>query len=764
MFRFIFLFTISFSFMSKGYAQIPIGKWRNHFSFNEGKCLSAGNSKIYCATSMGVIVYNRTTNEIDQLSKINGLTEVGISAIAYLPSDNIIAIGYESGNVDLVYQNRVVSIPDIKEKSLSGSKTINGFLLFNDKLYTATDFGIVVIDPLKREVKDTYFLGENGTYLKVKSVVVFNNRFWAATAKGLLSASVTDPLLVSFDRWTFETSFINPDNACIGVAASSDALFALENNEYNSDILWRYDGNNWIEVDRPYAGSLDLSVGNGRVLVTSNLGVSAYSLAGSKDFTVNHYSFTGSFKPNAAIFLETDEIAIADNEMGLVTGTISNQISVKPAGPVNNKAFSLGVSNDRVVATSGGYDASYSNMWNTFVFHKFSDEQWGYYADWNGHDAVTVAFNPKNTSSFFVGSWGHGVYQFQNDELIDHFTPANSTLQSVLSNSPFCRVSGLAFDNKGNLWVSNAGVQNPISVRKADGTWVSFPYSGSIGTDRVTTLHYSEYGSLWLLLPQNKGVFVLNPGQNIDSKDDDLYRRISPSDRDGKAFNVDINSLAFDKDNYLWLGTSQGVLLSYNPNRVFDGGFYFQKIKIPDVVPGLAVYLLETETVTSVAIDGGNRKWFGTSKSGLYLFSSDGTKEVLHFNSENSPLPSNNILDVKIHPVSGEVFVATDKGLVSYRSDANEPLVKFGKVYSYPNPVPPGYNGKITITGLVEKTIVKITDINGNLIYETMSEGGMANWDGRSLRGNRVASGVYLVLCADSKGEQTAVTKILFIK
>jgi hypothetical protein len=222
--------------------------------------------------------------------------------------------------------------------------------------------------------------------------------------------------------------------------------------------------------------------------------------------------------------------------------------------------------------------------------------------------------------------------------------------------------------------------------------------------------------------------------------------------------------MAFDKDGYLWLGTNQGVLLSYNSEKVFDGGTYFQKIKIPDVVPGLAVYLLETESVTSITVDGGNRKWFGTSKSGAFLFNADGTKQLQHFNAENSPLPSNSIIDIKVHPTTGEVFFATDKGMVAYRGDASEPSNGFGKVYSYPNPVPPGYSGKITIVGLVENTIVKITDINGNLIYETMSEGGMAMWDGKSLKGNRVATGVYLVFCADKTGEQSTVTKILFIK
>ncbi|MGE0077811.1 MAG: two-component regulator propeller domain-containing protein [Bacteroidales bacterium] len=745
-------------------AQIPLGKWREHFSFSQGKFISAGNNKVFCGTTNGIFIYNLNSSEVDKLTKVNGLSEVGITAMVYFSSNNLLAIGYESGNIDLVYSNEVVNIPDIKEKSLSGSKVINNFLLYQNKLYTSTDFGIVVIDPSKKEVKDTYFIGENGTNLKVNNLVVFNNLFWAATEKGLLNASVTEPLLVSSERWNRVASFADPNNECIDITATDNVIFALEKQESSNDILWLYNGSNWSEIDRPFDNALSVKMNSNKVLVTSNTGIISYNTSGTKGITTTTYTCSESFKPNIAVPVDADQFAIADGDIGLVVGTTANQNAIKPAGPFNNNAFSIGVSSDRVIVTNGGYDASFGNLWNNFIIHKFIDEQWSYYIGWGDHDATVVEFNPSNPSSYFVGSWGHGIYQFKDDEMVAHYTPDNSSLQTILPNSPFCRISGLAFDGKGNLWASNPMVPNPISVLKTDGTWVSFPYLTAIGEERVSTLHYSEYGSLWLILPFGKGLFVLNPGSSIDSKDDDLYRKFVPYDKDGNTISASINALAFDKDNYLWLGTSAGVLLSYNPDKVFDGGFYMQKIKIPDVVDGLAVYLLETETVTSVTVDGGNRKWFGTAKSGLYLFSSDGTKEQLHFTEANSPLPSNNILDVKIHPVSGEVFIATDKGMVSYRGDANEASDKFGKVYSYPNPVPPGYSGKITITGLVEKTIVKITDINGNLIYETMSEGGMATWDGKSLRGNKVATGVYLVFCSDSKGKETAVTKILFIK
>ena len=762
MFRTILLSLPLMMIFSGAFPQVPHGKWRDHFSFNEGKYVTSGDNKVFCATQTGIIIYNN--GEIDKITKVNGLTDVGITAIAFGGANKILAVGYENGNIDLVYTDRVVNISDIKEKSLLGSKVINHFLFYQDKIYTSTDFGIVVIDPEKKEVKDTYFLGEGGQNLKVNCLATYNNYFWAATVSGVLTALTTDPLLVSFDRWTKQSFFANPDAECVSLSASTEAIFAVENQGLSNDIVWRNNGAGWFELDRPYTGVKSVALGFGKVVVTSNTGVATYGVNGTLGPKMTNYSFPWAFKPNRAMPIDADELAIADGDAGLVIGTTSSQNSYKPKGPDSNKAFAIGASSERVVIASGGYDATFSNQWNIFRVHRFKNEQWSDFTDWERHDAVVVELDPRNPSSYFVGSWGHGVFQFNGDEKIAHFTPENSSLQSIFPGSPFCRISGLAFDSKGNLWVSNAMVANPISVRKADGGWVSFPYSSAINAEKISALRYSPFGALWLVLPRGEGLFALKPGNDIDSKDDDLFCKIKPYDREGNIFNVELNAMAFDKDGYLWLGSNQGVLLSYNSEKVFDGGTYFQKIKIPDVVPGLAVYLLETESVTSITVDGGNRKWFGTSKSGAFLFNADGTKQLQHFTAENSPLPTNSIVDIKVHPTTGEVFFATDKGMVAYRGDASEPSKGFGKVYSYPNPVPPGYSGKITIVGLVEDTIVKITDINGNLIYETMSEGGMAMWDGKSLKGNRVATGVYLVFCADKTGEQSTVTKILFIK
>ncbi|MCB8964955.1 MAG: hypothetical protein H6536_07960 [Bacteroidales bacterium] len=747
------------------FAQAPLGQWRDHFSFNSSTSVCVGKGKIYCGAQPGVFTYSLADGQVDKLTKVNGLSDYGVSAVAYFDEGSFLAVGYDNGNIDLVYSDRVVNIADVKNKALSASKRISDFYQYDGLLYASTGFGIVVINPLKEEIKDTYFIGPGSSYLKVNNLIVFNGKFWAATEIGLFTASVTDPFLVNYEHWVLQTDISNPSWECIGVTASDAVLFTLQRNDTGNDGLWRYNGTTWTGIDGPYASATAVKMNSSKVLLTSNSGITAYSVTGVQGVSVTAYSGTSDFFPNMAIPVDEDRIAVADGRAGLVLGTSSRQICIKPMGPGSNSVFSLATSRSRVVVAAGAYDASYVNTWTNFSVHSLVNERWGTYITGDCHDAVVAEFNPKDPSSYFVGSWGGGVSQYQDDQFLARYTPENSSLQTILPNLPYCRISGLAFDGNGNLWVANSQVEKPISVRKPDGTWIAFPYSAVINSEKLSTLHYSSAnGTLWLILPRGEGMFVLHPGANIDSKDDDKYLKTKPYSSEGAVFGLDINDLAFDTDNALWIGTSQGVLMSYNPDKIFEGGFYVQKVKVPDVVEGLAIYLLETESITAVTVDGGNRKWFGTLNSGVFLYNADGTSQLLHFTTDNSPLPSNSILDVKIHPTTGEVFIVTEKGLVSYRGDATDPSDRFGTIYSYPNPVPPGYSGKISIVGLVKNTVVKITDISGNLVYETKSEGGMATWDGRSLRGHRVGTGVYLVFCADIKGEQSAVTKILFIK
>lgn len=748
------------------FPQIQTGKWRDHFSYNNGVAVCLGDQKIYCATPTGIFWYNNVDGEIGKINRVNGLSDIDISSIEYSSQHSVLAIGYDDGNIDFVFKNRILNLPQIKEKLLQGSKRINGFTFNDNVVLVSTDFGIVAIDIIKEEIKDTYYIGDLGESVRVNRTAILNGKIYAATEKGLLSANLNEPLLIHYSNWTNISSNFNSNSECVDIDVFGGKIVALEGNSSSEkDIVWALSGSIWSKIDESYNTVNHVRANQSRFIITSKEGISIYTSTLLASETITSYSFTYIFEPNMAIPLSSGNIAVADHSSGLAYGTLNNLQEYRPNGPTNNRAFSIGLSDQKVIVATGAFDAAFGNLWYPLSFHKFEKEQWKTTENWVSRDAIRVVFNPSDPDEFYIASWGAGIFQYRENIEVNHFSPANSTLQTIYANEPYCRISGITFDKKGNLWAANVMVPKPISVRKPDGTWFSFPYASIINADRLSDLTCSPTGLLWLILPVGEGMFVLDPGSNVESSSDDKYRKIKFADRNGNTLPNDIYSMAFDRDGYLWVGTSEGVIISYNPERAIDETeFLAQRVKIPDIVSGLAAYLLQTETVTSIAVDGGNRKWFGTSKSGVFLQSSDGAKELLHFNMQNSPLPSNNIVDIKIHPTSGEVFFATDKGMVSYRGEATEPGETFGKVYAFPNPVKPDYSGIIIITGLVENTTVKITDISGNLVYETQSNGGQAVWDGKNLNGHRVSTGVYLIFCSDSKGEQTAVTKLLFIK
>ena len=217
-----------------------------------------------------------------------------------------------------------------------------------------------------------------------------------------------------------------------------------------------------------------------------------------------------------------------------------------------------------------------------------------------------------------------------------------------------------------------------------------------------------------------------------------------------------------DLNGDIWVGTKKGICVFYSPSDVFSGyNFDAQQIIVED--NGFGQYLLESEEVSSIAIDGGNRKWIGTLNAGLYLLSEDGRSTIYHFTTDNSPLISNTILDLSINNSTSEIYIATDKGLMTFRNDATSSSITQSDLKIFPNPVREGYNGYISISGLVTDSEIKITDISGNLIFETRSNGGMAVWNGADKNNDRVGTGVYLIFSSDKTGREKTVGKILFV-
>ncbi|MEO6037588.1 MAG: hypothetical protein ABIQ93_04180, partial [Saprospiraceae bacterium] len=375
-------------------------------------------------------------------------------------------------------------------------------------------------------------------------------------------------------------------------------------------------------------------------------------------------------------------------------------------------------------------------------------------------DMWRVAAHPSQ-DKFYVGSFIGGLIESNGARTTTKcYTKDNSILQNAGSaGSGRTAISGLAFDEDENLWIANYSAGAPVAVLKADGTLRNFPAAPA---NILTSLVVDQNGYKWFTLGFNGGVMVFDSGQDIDDPADDRYK-IFTSTNSVMPTNT-VNCLAVDLEGDVWVGTQQGTVSFECGSNVFDQSCTGRRRIIN--VDGFNGYLLETEDVRTIAVDGGNRKWFGTS-NGIFVQSADGLTQEGRFTATNSPLFDNNITDIAINPKNGEVWIGTEKGIISLRGEATEGgRINSTLSYAYPNPVQPDYDGPIAIYGLARDANIKITDVAGNLVYEGQALGGQAVWNGRDYLGRRVTSGVYLVFAtsvANFENPDAIITKVVIL-
>jgi ligand-binding sensor domain-containing protein len=403
--------------------------------------------------------------------------------------------------------------------------------------------------------------------------------------------------------------------------------------------------------------------------------------------------------------------------------------------------------------------------WGIYIFEngtwkRFSNQTNPELADgFCGNSLWRVAPHPAE-DKFYAGSYVGGLVEATAPgATATCYNKDNSILQSAGPNVPQTSVSGLAFDEDNNLWICNYGAPSPIAVLKADGTWRNF--SGA-PANNLLQVAVDQNGYKWFVIGFSGGVLVYDSGQDIDNPADDRYRLITSANSALPTNSV--TCVAVDLDGDVWVGTGQGVVSFECGSNVFDASCTGRRRIVN--VDGFNGYLLETENINTIAVDGANRKWFGTS-NGIFVQSPDALTQEARFTETNSPLFDNSITDIAIDPKTGEAWIGTQRGVVSLRSEATEGgRVNSQTAYAYPNPVRPDYDGPIAIYGLARDANVKITDVAGNLVFEGKALGGQAVWDGRDYLGRRAASGVYLIFVTSSESfdsPDAIITKVVIL-
>jgi sugar lactone lactonase YvrE len=535
-----------------------------------------------------------------------------------------------------------------------------------------------------------------------------------------------------------------------------------------------FENNSWSYFDSSFNEIQSLDGNINKLIVTSKYWIKLYDSDLVNYYHLWKYQFTTDPQyplPSSAVFDANEDLWIADKNSGLVYSPESwkfEKVSIN--GPQNYTVFDLASLGSEVYGVSGGMNLSLGPNFYHAMVYKFTNQVWEtfYYKNMPElspyRDLVRIVVDPNDPTHYFCGSWVSGLLEFKNNQFLKLHNSSNSTLETVVGID-YTRIGGLAFDADGNLWVTNSLTSPQIHVMTPAGVWSSIDYSASIGGINLGQIIVTKDDIKWVILPQGVGLFVFDDNNTPSNKSDDKYKKLSIINETGEIISNSVFSIAEDKDGYIWVGTSKGVAVYYNPEEVFESGtFTARQVKIPrNDGTDKADILLANEIVTSIKIDGANRKWFGTQTGGVYYTSEDGLEQIYHFTKDNSPLLDNNIICSTVVPNTGEVFFGTAQGMISYRSTATEGSDDYTGVYAFPNPVKPDYVGPITITGLVAGSYVKITDISGNMVFEMRSEGGQAIWYGNDLSGRRVQTGVYMVFSTNETGSKTDITKILFI-
>lgn len=754
--------------------EIAIGQWRHHLPANRVVSLDEKPGFIYAATPYGLLEYDKQFNSIRTYDKVSGLSDFGINVVRYSAEKDILLMGYQNGNIDVMMQGGFFAIPDILQANILGSKSINNIFFDSDKAYLASDFGVVILDINQFVILDTWFIGPEGSMLNVYDLAKTDNHFYAATEAGLLRADLTAPNLADFQYW-------NPVPELPAASERFNAVFNHNSTLYanmaaaESDTLFRLTQDGW-EVFNPY-GEEGFFEPKTNIRSTNNhLAVSSIGRIHIFDDNADPLASYSSYAGRAANALdmlvgEDNTIWAGDQSWGLMKGNMEGNFEfIIPSGPDTNESFGVSHAGNTLWVAPGARIGGWQNSWNDkgiFVLH---EGNWSVFNRWSFpemnslRDILQITPDPGNLRIAYAAAWSGGLAKMDVEEgLIEIYNHENSTLQRRSGIQDVVKVGGSAFDSRGNLWVSNSSADHFISVKTPEGNWMSYPHNGLVtGNETLGEVVVDNSDQKWVIMPRGGGIIVFKE-EDVDSNTSFDIRNLSSQAGNGSLPSNRVTALAKDNDGYMWVGTNSGVVVFYSPHMAFrDQPFDAQTIIV--VQDGFAGRLFENETINTIFVDGSNKKWFGTTSSGAFLLSPDGRETLLHFNKSNSPLPSNSILDISVDPGTGEVFFATDQGLVSYRGFATEGQRQHSGVYAFPNPVRPGYDGYIAIKGLVTNARVKITDIAGNLVHDGFADGGQFVWDGYNLQGSKPGSGVYLVFSTDPEGNETMVTKILYMK
>lgn len=751
-------------------AQHAIGEWNTYLSYNNITYSEPAEDNILYVIGNGALfAYDSEDTSIRTYYKSNPLSDSNISKIAYNKAYHTLVITYSNANIDLLINGEdVYNLSEYMNKNVSLDKTINNISFFNEYAYLSTSFGILAINLKKKEISNAYILNK-----KVNDCFIKDDSIYIATTEGVYAALLSDNLL-DINNWKKISQHIytylkNYNSKIIGYI-ENEGIFNVQLDNYSTSQLVKGE----FLYMNIYANKLIVGNKNKALLFQNNLSYQNVSL--TKE--INHLSYL-----NNSYWGSYGDIGLIAQKYNQTSGLLEDISSpIMPNSPKRNLFHYMTFTKDNRLLVAGG-SLNYAKVVNPGTIMIYDHDEWMSFQEKNIDELTgfkyvnitSIVEDPNDPNHHFAASARHGLYEFHNRKFTKLYNIDNSELQSIFITDPnYVSTNGLIYDKKDNLWLVNNCTSSIIKVIKSDGSWVKLEIPEIERIETFEHMMFDRRGWLWInAMWDNRaydipGFFCLNYNNTLEDQSDDKSKFIrSIPNQDGNLITIGhCYCIVEDKEGSIWIGTDKGPLILNNPSRIFNDNFYCTQIKIPrNDGSNLADFLLANDHIITICIDGANRKWIGTKENGVYLLSEDGQETIHHFTKENSPLLSNDITSIVIHPKTGEVFIGTSHGLNSYQNDAIEAGETFADdIYAYPNPVKSDYNGVITVTGLVRDSNVKITTVNGSLVYQGVSLGGQFIWDGKNREGKKVSSGIYMVLAADKEGKEGVVTKIIVIR
>jgi hypothetical protein len=751
-----------------------IGEWVDYSPYHSVFSVSEGDGKVYGATPVGLIEYTKSDNSVLRFSKVEGLSDIGLKCLGYNKQANTFVVGYSNGKIDLITETEIITVTDLFNKTLAGNKSLNSIYMLDEFAYIATGFGIIKFNVERQEFAETYFVEQNGDFVFVNDLTISNDTIYAATVNGVKKGWLNDPQLTFYKSWYTDSTLPFPNKEYNLISSFENDLYLnLKSTSTSTDTLYRkLSGESWNSVQELSGLKINsVEPYKNTILICHDDYVASYDSNWAETNRIFNYGHDEYIRPNTAIIGEENVIWVGDNAFGLIRNYKPFGYDIiNPESPFNSDVAGISILNNEIWIAAGSRQTNWNNNYsNSGVYWRTSELNWGRTSKLNDtilkdvYDFVEVIQNPTNPELTYGASLGGGLVEFTGHKTSNIFDETNTILKEAIDFPTWVGITGVDFDKSGNLWMMNSRNPFPLAVYTNENKWYSYSFGSVFTADLTGPLIVGENNYKWGVFPSGgKGILLFDDGGTFEDLSDDRYRILNANVGSGGLPNNNIYCLAEDLDGRIWVGTAEGIGVFYSPDNMFTEGVNSDAQQIIVEVDGYFQYLLGTETVTAIAVDGANRKWFGTNGSGVFLMSADGTQQHHHFTQENSPLLSNFIKTIEINSSTGEVLFGTNNGIIAFIGSATGDENTTAKTYAYPNPVPQNYFGLIGIKGLPANSDVRITDVAGNLVFETTAEGTQAVWNGNDMNGNRVGTGIYLVFGIDKDGKDSQVAKILF--